>query len=116
MKVPNKNGPEALEIVRSILEDAMDAKAEIVELEYADDGLEVCFIVGNFGLGATLIDRAMESKVISTIVELAKLHRKPHGKMQIELRGKPHTIIVEEYQSFGESAFRMKLRKTEMDR
>lgn len=111
MKVPNNNETEALEIVRSILEDAMDAKADMVELEYADDRLEVCFIVGNFGLGGTLIDREMEGKVISTIVELAKLHRKSRGKMQIKLRGKRHTIIVEEYQSFGESAFRMKLRK-----
>ena len=111
MKVPDNNGTEALEIIRSLLEDAVDAKTETVELEYADGRLEVSFMVGNFGLGGTPIDREMESKVISTIVDLAELDEKTRGKMQIELHGKRHTIIVEEYQSFGEFAYRLKLRK-----
>ena len=112
MKAPNRNGTEAVEIIRSILEDAINAKAEMVEFEYADDGLEVCFIVCNIGLGGTLISHEMETKVIATIIELAKLHGKARGKIQIELLVKPLIIIVEEYQSFGESAFRMKLEKT----
>lgn len=77
MNSPNNNEPEGLEIVRRILENAIDAKAEVVEIEYADDGLEVCFKVGNFGLGGILVVCEIESKVISTIVELAKLHMKP---------------------------------------
>ncbi len=45
------------------------------------------------------------------LVERAGLARKSKGKMQVTLLGKEFEIAVEEYDSFGESAFNLTIRE-----
>jgi len=92
-----------------ILETALDSEADSVTLEYADGGLEVCFMFGNVGGGGVLVDRELEEEVVGCIVSQARLENKPRGKMKMQLRGVDHTIVVREYDSFGESAFELKI-------
>jgi len=39
-----------------------------------------------------------------------------YGKMQMELNGEKRSIIVEEYESFGEPAFKLILEKSKWKR
>jgi hypothetical protein len=104
------NEAEVLRVLGGILEEAIDAGANVVELEYVDSGLEACYMFGNMGIG-TLIKPELEGEVISIIVKKAKLGKRLSGKMQMELNGEKHSIIVEEYESFGETAFKLILEK-----
>ena len=110
MSNKGNNEAEGLRVLGGILEEAIDAGANVVELEYVDSGLEACYMSGNIGIG-TLIKPELEGEVISIIVKKAKLGKRPSGKMQMELNGEKHSIIVEEYESFGESAFKLILEK-----
>ena len=56
-----------------------------------------------------LTDRELVREIIGAVVEEAGLDKKPRGKMQIDLLGEPHTIVVEEYERFGEPSFRLTL-------
>jgi hypothetical protein len=94
-----------------ILEYALETGADAVEMEYADGGLEVCFMVGNTGMGRWLTDRTQINQLIEAIVKTAKLRRKSRGQMQLTLCGAEHTIFVHQYDSFGESAFRLGIDK-----
>lgn len=47
---------EALQVLGGILEEAMDAGANVIELEYVDSGLEACYMFGNIGI-ATRVGR-----------------------------------------------------------
>ena len=53
----------------------------------------------------------MQQAVIEQIVQRAGLARKSKGKMQVKLLGKDYEVSVEEYDSFGESAFNLKLKQ-----
>ena len=101
---------EALQVLGGILEEAMDAGANVVELEYVDSGLEACYMLGNIGIG-TPIKAELEGELIRIIAKKAKLGKRPRGRMHMDLNGQKHTIIVEEYQSFGELAFKLILEK-----
>ena len=101
---------EALQVLGGIFEEALDAGANVLELEYVDNGLEAYYMSGSIGIGI-LIKPELEGEVIRTIVKKAKLGKRPRGRMHMELNGERHTIIVEEYQSFGELAFRLILEK-----
>jgi len=54
-------------------------------------------------------DPELESGLVELIVTRAGLEERPMGKMTWTVRGKNRVIAVEEYDSFGESSFRMKL-------
>ncbi len=96
-----------LQALQKILEDALREGADTVELEYVDQGLEVCRMFGDTGLGDVLTDHELIGGIISALVEKAGLETKPRGKMHIDLLGEQHTIIVEEHENFGESSFRL---------
>ena len=98
-------------VLQSILQEAIDDGADSIELERVAEGLEVTFMFGNSGIGSVVADRALEGAIIGLIVERAKLHNKPRGVMDWTHRGKSYKIRVVEYESFGESAFRLLLRK-----
>ena len=100
-----------LQVLQKILEDALREGADAVELEYVDQGLEVCRMFGNTGLGDVLTDRELNREIISAVVERAGLETRPRGKMHIDLLGEQRTVIVEEHESFGESSFRLILGK-----
>ncbi len=98
---------QALQKLQQILQEAVNGGADSIELEYVEDGLEVSYLFGGTGLGAVLSDRVLASEIIELIVDRAKLEYKSRGVMSWLLFGKQHYITVEEYDSFGESAFRL---------
>ncbi len=104
------NEAEVLRLLGDILEEAMDAEANVLELEYVDRGLEAYYMSGSIGIGI-LIKPELEGEVIRTIVKKAKLGKRPRSRMHMDLNGQKHTIIVEEYQSSGEAAFKLILEK-----
>ena len=103
------NKTQAFELLQSIIEEAINMGADIVELEYAYEGMEVTYLVGIRGIGSLLKDRTLESSIIDLIIELAKLQNKSSGVMKFVIGDKVHRIKVEEYESFGETSFRLYL-------
>jgi hypothetical protein len=94
-----------------VLEEAVEVGADSLELEYEGRDLIVYHRFGINGLGAARIPTKLQQAVIGEIVKLAGLSRKPRGKMQVTLLGKDYEASVKEYDSFGESAFTITLRK-----
>jgi hypothetical protein len=81
------------------------------KLEYVAEGLEVMYTFGSTGSGDVIGDRVLASGIIRLIIDRAKLARRSRGVMNWRLLGKQYNIAVEEYDSFGESAFRLILGK-----
>jgi hypothetical protein len=98
------------ELVR-VLEEAAGAGVNSIGLEYKGRELMVFHQAGPLGLGAGRIADDLKQAVIEELVKRAGLSRKSKGKMQVSLLGKDYEIAVEEYDSFGESAFNLTLRK-----
>jgi hypothetical protein len=57
----------------------------------------------------------LEQDVIAELVKRAGLSRKSRGKMRVSLLGKEYEAVVEEYDSFGESAFTITLKERNKD-
>jgi hypothetical protein len=98
------------ELVR-LLEEAVRAGAHSVGLEYKGRDLLVFHNVGNTGFGASRISQELQQEVIEELVRKAGLSRKSRGKLPVRLLGKDYEVIVEEYDSFGESAFNLTLKE-----
>jgi hypothetical protein len=114
---PNDAGKDkALQKLQQILQEAVDGGADSIELEYVEDGLEVSYMLGGTGIGAVLSDHVLASEVIGLIIDRAKLEYKSRGVMSWMLFGRQHNITAEEYDSFGESAFRLILQKPRQKR
>src|SRR5215831_8846705 len=105
------------ELVR-VLEEAIRAGVDSVGLEYKGRDLMVFHNFGSTGLGASRIPQELQQDVIAELVKRAGLSRKSRGKMQVRLLGKDYEAVVEEYDSFGESAYNLTLkdRKKKADR
>jgi hypothetical protein len=80
-------------------------------LEYKGRDLIVFHNVGNIGLGASRIPQELQQDVIKELIKRAGLSRKARGKMRVSLLGKDYEAVVEEYDSFGESAFNLHLKE-----
>ena len=100
-----------LQMLQSLLEEAIAGGADSIELEYVDEGLEVTFMVGSSGIGSVVDDRMLAAGIIGLIVERAKLQNKSSGVIDWAYRGKSYKITVAEYESFGESAFKLLLQR-----
>ena len=98
------------ELVR-VLTEAVWAGVNSVGLEYKGRDLMVFHHFGRTGLGASRIPQELQQDVIAELVKRAGLSRKSRGKMQVHLLGKDFEAVVEEYDSFGESAFNLKLKE-----
>ena len=98
------------ELVR-VLEEAVQAGADSVGLEWEDRDLVVYLNFGYTGVGAVSIPRDLQPAVIEEIVKGAGLDRKSRGKIRATLLGVEYEVIVKEYDSFGESAFTLTLKK-----
>jgi hypothetical protein len=98
------------ELVR-VLEKALRAGAHSVGLEYKGRDLMVFHQAGPLGLGAGPIPEELQRDVIAALVKRAGLSRKSKGKMQVSLLGKEYEVVVEEYDSFGESAYHLTLKE-----
>jgi hypothetical protein len=90
---------------------AVEAGADTLELERVPGGLEITWLAGGSCVGIVLQDAELEAELIGLIVRNAGLERRAKGKMQWNIQGKDREITVEEYDSFGESCFRLKLGK-----
>jgi hypothetical protein len=98
------------ELVR-VLEESVKAGADSLELEWEGRALVAYQYVGYSGVGAVPIPEELQDAVIREIVKRAKLTRKPTGTMPLTLLGNKYEVFVKEYDSFGESAFTLRLNK-----
>jgi hypothetical protein len=94
-----------------MLEEAVEAGATAVTLEYEHRELIVYYEAGSVGIGAPRIPEDLEQAVIGEIVKRAGLGRKSKGKMSLTLLGRDYEVAVKEYDSFGESAFKLTLKE-----
>jgi hypothetical protein len=94
--------------LQSIIETAINTGAAAIELEYVAEGLEVTYLSG---IGEVIADRRSAKKIVGELIAQAKLEHKLRGVLKWAHGGRLHKIRVEEYESFGESAFRLILKK-----
>jgi hypothetical protein len=94
-----------------VLEEAVQEGVYSIGLEFEGRELMVYYQVGSASLGSARIPKEMQSPVINELVKRAGLGRKSKGKLQVTLLGKPFEVVVEEYDSFGESAYNLTLRE-----
>src|SRR5262249_33256426 len=98
------NSERAFQELVRVFEEALRAGVNSIGLEYQGRVLTVFHNVGSVGLGATRVSQELQQVVIEELVKRAGLFRKSKGKMQVSLLGKDYEAVVEEYDSFGESA------------
>jgi len=98
------------ELIR-ILEEAVRAGADSVELEWEGRDLMAYQSLGHAAVGTAPFSRELQVPVLEEVVERAGLRRKARGKIRLTLLGLEYEVLVKEYDSFGESAFLLKLNK-----
>lgn len=98
------------ELVR-VLEAAAWTGVESIGLEWKGEDLMVFHESGGVGYGATKIAKQVQLDVIAEIVKRAQIGRTHKGNMRLRLLGQEYSVAVEEYDSFGESAYTLKLKK-----
>jgi hypothetical protein len=106
----DKSAKAFKEIIR-VLEAAAWTGVESVGLEWKGQDLMVFHESGSMGYGATKIAKQLQLDVIAEIVKRAKIGRKHKGYMRLRLLGEEYSVAVEEYDSFGESAYTLTLKK-----
>jgi hypothetical protein len=84
-------------------------------LEWKGNDLFVFHNTGNTGVAAITIAKELQLDVIGEIVKQAKLLKKHKGYFRIRLLGQGYTVVVEEYDHFGESAFILTLKQRSHD-
>lgn len=109
-KDTNKSDQAFRELIR-VLEDAIQAGADSVGMEYEDRNWIVYHNFGNTGLGAARIAKELQWDVINQIYDRAGLSRKARGKMQVSLLGKDHEVAVKTHESFGEAVYHLTLKE-----
>lgn len=97
-----------MEKLQRIIIAAIENGADTIEMEYVMEGLEITYMIGNTGMGRVIENRDEIDEIISGLIEQANLERKSRGIM--EWRYKSRKIYVEEYESFGDTAFRLKIK------
>ena len=106
---------KAYQKLHRIIGEGVEAKADSISIEYADGGLEVCYRFADFGIGSVCVERSLEAEVIRLIVDKAGIEYKSRGTMKWKIRERELNIIVEKYDSFGESAYRLILKKPQSE-
>ncbi len=109
-----RRDPESLAIAKmqEIVDQAVDSGADSVTIEFAKEGgLEVLFTFGNTGVGDILVDRTLEAEVMTLIHDRAGLEDEASGVLHWESGGQRLKIMVEEYDSFGETAYTLTFPK-----
>ena len=96
----------------SLFETAVQYGADAIELEYAPEGLEATFMRGDVGIGNVIKDDEAIERIIGELVAQARLEHKSRGIFKWIHKQKEYEVRVEEYESFGESAFRLVLKKS----
>src|SRR5262249_26696498 len=93
---------------QKIMERVLAGDADSVSLEPVPEGLEVCWIVGNTGLG-TVVSNPEGNRLTRFIVRAAGLERRDRGTLAMEVAGESREISVESYEHFGEWAYRLRV-------
>ena len=96
------------ELVR-VLEEAVQAGADSVELEFEDRELIVYFNFGNAGIGGVHIPKELQRSVIDEIWNQAQ---KSRGKFPVSLLGKEYLVAVKTRQSFDEWVYLLVLEES----
>jgi len=110
--IPRDSKTLAIQKMQEILDQAIDAGAAAITIEFAKEGgLEVLFEFGNTAVGDILVDQTLEADVITLIYERAGLEEKPFGVLHWESQGQNLEIRIEEYDSFGETAYKLTFPK-----
>ena len=94
--------------LQNIVERALAGNADSVELEPVPEGLEICWRVGNAGLG-TVFSKKEGNRITRFIVRAAGLERHHKGVMTMTVAGERRQVSVETYEHFGEWAYRLRL-------
>jgi hypothetical protein len=97
--------------LEAIIENAIEGNATAVELEYVDGGLEIMIMFGNSGIGTVMEDGELIEETIGMLIEKAGLEEETRGEMEWQYKGKMYRIRVQEYENFGETAYRLKFVK-----
>jgi hypothetical protein len=106
--IPMESQGPAIQKMQEIIDQALDADANAVTIEFAKEGgLEVLFVFGNTSVGGILVDRALEEAVMTLIHERSGLEEAPCGILHWVSHGQKLKIQVEEYDSFGETAYQL---------
>ena len=105
------NSGLALECLTCILRRAIQDGADEVRLEWVEGGLEILFVVGSLGTGELLEDSELAKELMGIVVDQAKLERRAKGTMAWSVKDWAYTITVREYESFGETCFRLTFGK-----
>ncbi len=105
------NSAKAFQELVRVLEEAVRSGVPTLGLVYKGRELVVFHQAGPLGLGAARISEDLQQAVIEEIVNRAGLERKSRGRMLVTLLGKDYEAIVEEYDSFGESAYNLTLKE-----
>ena len=111
--VPEDDDQSAMairELIR-VLEAAASAGIESVGLEWKGEDLLVFHDSGAEGYVATKVAKPLQLEFIAEIVKRAQIGRKHKGNMRLRLLGQDYSVAVEEYDSFGESAYTLTLKK-----
>jgi hypothetical protein len=96
------------ELIR-VLEAAASSGVESIGLEW--QGNDLLVFHASEGHAATKVPKQLQLEVIAEIVERAHIGRKHKGNMRLSLLGQEYSVAVEEYEHFGESAYRLTLEK-----
>jgi len=107
----NKSEEAFRELVR-VLEVAVRAGANSVELEPEDEDLTVVHYFGSRGQVEGPIRNELKQAVLAEIVSRADLAGKPKGEMRLSLLGTEYKVVVDKRESFDESSFNLTLKKT----
>jgi hypothetical protein len=95
------------ELIR-VLEAAVLAGVESLGLEWQGDDLLV-FHASEVNAAAK-IPKRLQLAIVAEIVGRAQIGRKHKGNMRLSLLGQEYSVAVEEYDSFGESAYKLMLK------
>jgi hypothetical protein len=104
----NDISSRADDLLEGYLEEAIGGGADRITFEYVPEGLATCFMVGGIGARRILRDYELGTTLMQHIG--AKLDKQSPGTLTWKILGKPVTFAVEEYDSFGECAFRFTLK------
>jgi hypothetical protein len=95
-----------------ILEGAVKAGADCVELESEGQDLVAYQYSGTTGIGADAIPEDMRDAVVREIGNRANLRHKPTGKILLTLAGQEYEVFVKEHDSGANLTLRLnKTRK-----
>jgi hypothetical protein len=96
--------------LQDIVERALAGNADSVLLEPVPEGLEVCWMAGNTGLG-TVVSTEEGNSITRFIVRAAGLERRDRGVLAMKVAGESREVSVESYEHFGEWAYRLRFAR-----